>query len=82
MVDFGLPNASHGVPDALLAISNRQGTRMVADTTYPDIGLQLFDPHAANAAPRTLCSTAFGVMVSAMPKRSRSCTPALQSCTN
>jgi oligogalacturonide lyase len=37
------------------AISNRQGTVMVADTTYPDIGLQLFDPNNMEIPPRTLC---------------------------
>lgn len=36
------------------AISNRQGTQMVADTTYPDIGLQLFATSSVNA-PHTLC---------------------------
>ncbi len=34
---------------------NRQGTLMCADTTYPDIGLQLFDPGDGVGAPRTLC---------------------------
>lgn len=34
------------------AISNRQGTCLVADTTYPDIGLQLFRP---GGQPVTLC---------------------------
>lgn len=34
---------------------NRQGTRMCADTTFPDIGLQLFDPRDGIGAPRTLC---------------------------
>jgi oligogalacturonide lyase len=34
---------------------NRAGDRMCADTTYPDIGLQLFDPRNGVGAPRTLC---------------------------
>jgi oligogalacturonide lyase len=34
---------------------NRQGTQMCADTTFPDIGLQLFDPCVGVGAPRTLC---------------------------
>ncbi len=34
---------------------NRDGTRMVADTKNPDIGLQLFDPNDGVGAPRTLC---------------------------
>jgi len=34
---------------------NRQGTRMCADTTFPDIGLQLFDPRDGVGDPRTLC---------------------------
>ena len=34
---------------------NRQGTLMCADTTYPDIGLQLFDPRDGQGQPRTLC---------------------------
>jgi len=36
------------------AISNRQGTHIVADTTYPDIGLQLFTT-TGDGEPRTLC---------------------------
>jgi oligogalacturonide lyase len=36
------------------AISNRQGTQMVADTTYPDIGLQLFDPNGTSEEAVTL----------------------------
>jgi oligogalacturonide lyase len=36
------------------AISDRKGTLMVADTTYPDIGLRLFDTHGIGE-PRTLC---------------------------
>jgi oligogalacturonide lyase len=36
------------------AISNRQGTCMVADTTYPDIGLQLFKTTGEGEA-QTLC---------------------------
>jgi oligogalacturonide lyase len=34
---------------------NRQGTLMCADTTLPDIGLQLFDPRDGVGQPRTLC---------------------------
>jgi oligogalacturonide lyase len=34
---------------------NRQGTLMCADTVFPDIGLQLFDPRDGVGAPRTLC---------------------------
>jgi oligogalacturonide lyase len=34
---------------------NRQGTLMCADTTYPDLGLQLFDPRDGVGAPWTLC---------------------------
>jgi len=34
---------------------NRQGTLMCADTTFPDIGLQLFDPRNGVGAPGTLC---------------------------
>ncbi|MDD1649973.1 MAG: hypothetical protein LUO80_06220 [Methylococcaceae bacterium] len=34
---------------------NRQGTLMCADTTFPDIGLQLFDPRDGLGTPRTLC---------------------------
>lgn len=34
---------------------NRQGTLMCADTTFPDIGLQLFDPRDGVGKPSTLC---------------------------
>lgn len=34
---------------------NRRGSVMCADTTFPDIGLQLFDPRDGIGAPRTLC---------------------------
>ena len=34
---------------------NRRGTQMCADTTFPDIGLQLFDSLDGVGAPRTLC---------------------------
>lgn len=37
------------------AISNRQGTLMVADTNFPDIGIQLFDPRDGIGKPETLC---------------------------
>ena len=34
---------------------NRQGTLICADTTFPDTGLQLFDPRDGVGEPRTLC---------------------------
>jgi oligogalacturonide lyase len=34
---------------------NRAGTLMCADTTFPDVGLQLFDPVDGVGEPRTLC---------------------------
>jgi oligogalacturonide lyase len=34
---------------------NRQGTLMVCDTNYPDIGLQLFDPRDGIGQPTPLC---------------------------
>ncbi len=37
------------------AICNHQGTLMVADTNFPDIGLQLFDPRDGIGEPVTLC---------------------------
>jgi oligogalacturonide lyase len=37
------------------AICNRQGTLMVADTNFPDIGLQIFDPRDGIGQPRILC---------------------------
>lgn len=37
------------------AIANRQGTHMVADTNFPDIGLQLFNPLDGVGEPTTLC---------------------------
>lgn len=36
-------------------IANRRGTLMVADTNFPDIGLQLFDPRNGKGDPETLC---------------------------
>ncbi len=36
---------------------NRHGTLMCADTTFPDIGLQLFDPRDGVGTPRTLCQS-------------------------
>jgi oligogalacturonide lyase len=36
---------------------NRAGDLMVADTNFPDIGLQLFDPRDGVGAPRLLCET-------------------------
>ena len=37
------------------AISNPAGTRMVADTNFPDIGIQIFDPRDSIGEPQTLC---------------------------
>ncbi len=37
------------------AISNRTGTCMVADTNFPDIGIQIFDPRDGIGEPQTLC---------------------------
>lgn len=37
------------------AISNPAGTRMVADTNFPDIGIQIFDPRDGIGEPQTLC---------------------------
>lgn len=37
------------------AVCNRSGTRMVADTNFPDIGLQLFDPRDGVGESATLC---------------------------
>jgi len=37
------------------AICNRNGTKMVADTNFPDIGLQLFNPLDGIGKPATLC---------------------------
>ena len=37
------------------AISNPAGTCMVADTNFPDIGIQIFDPHDGIGTPQTLC---------------------------
>lgn len=37
------------------AICNPDGTLMVADTNFPDIGLQLFDPQDGLGEPSTLC---------------------------
>jgi len=34
---------------------NRQGTLMCADTTFPDIGLQIFDPRPGLGEAKTLC---------------------------
>ena len=36
-------------------ICNAAGTLMVADTNFPDIGIQLFDPRDGVGAPTTLC---------------------------
>jgi oligogalacturonide lyase len=37
------------------ASANRAGTLMVADTNFPDIGLQLFDPRDGVGTPTPLC---------------------------
>ena len=37
------------------AISNSNGTCMVADTNFPDIGIQIFDPRDGIGKPKTLC---------------------------
>ena len=37
------------------AIANRDGTQMVADTNFPDIGIQLFDPLDGIGEPIPLC---------------------------
>lgn len=37
------------------AICNKDGTSMVADTNFPDIGIQTFDPHNGTGEPKTLC---------------------------
>lgn len=37
------------------AISNPAGTRMVADTNFPDVGIQTFDPRDGIGEPQTLC---------------------------
>lgn len=37
------------------AVCNPAGTLMVADTNFPDIGLQLFDPRDGVGEPTTLC---------------------------
>lgn len=36
-------------------VCDKDGTRMVADTNFPDIGLQLFDPRDGVGTPTTLC---------------------------
>ncbi|MEZ4867390.1 MAG: oligogalacturonate lyase family protein [Caldilineaceae bacterium] len=36
-------------------VCNRAGTRMVADTNFPDIGIQLFNPLDGIGEPKTLC---------------------------
>ena len=40
------------------AMVNRDGSLTVADTHYPDIGLQLFDPRDGIGAPRAICHPA------------------------
>lgn len=36
-------------------VCDRTGTRMVADTTFPDSGIQLFDPCDGVGSPTTIC---------------------------
>ncbi|MEZ4681072.1 MAG: oligogalacturonate lyase family protein [Caldilineaceae bacterium] len=43
-------------------VCNRQGTQMVADTNFPDIGIQLFDPCDSIGTPHTLCYPAASSM--------------------
>lgn len=44
------------------AVCNRDGSQAVADTNFPDIGLQLFNPKDGVGAPRTLCYPAASSM--------------------
>ena len=37
------------------AISNSQGTRIIADTNFPDIGIQIFDPNNLENNFETIC---------------------------
>ncbi len=37
------------------AICNADGTMMVADTNFPDIGIITFDPHDEKSEPKTVC---------------------------
>ncbi|MDE0484202.1 MAG: oligogalacturonate lyase family protein [Candidatus Poribacteria bacterium] len=37
------------------AICNKDGTLMVADTNFPDIGIQTYDPRDGIGEPKTLC---------------------------
>ena len=37
------------------AISNHAGKRIIADTNFPDIGLQIFDPFDENFEHETIC---------------------------
>ena len=36
-------------------VCNRAGDRMISDTNYPDIGIQIFDPRDAGVPRRTVC---------------------------
>ena len=53
-VDTGLERQVTSV-NAWHAISNPAGTRMVADTNFPDIGIQTFDPRDGIGEPQALC---------------------------
>lgn len=43
-------------------VCNRNGTRMVADTNFPDIGIQIFDPLDGVGEPTPLCYPAASSM--------------------
>lgn len=53
-VDTGMERQVTTV-NAWHAISNHTGTCMVADTNFPDIGIQIFDPRDSVGKPQTLC---------------------------
>ena len=53
-VDTGIERQVTTV-NAWHAISNHSGTCMVADTNFPDIGIQIFDPRDGPGEPKTLC---------------------------
>ena len=53
-VDTGIERQVTTV-NAWHAISNHTGTRMVADTNFPDIGIQIFDASDGIGKPETLC---------------------------
>ncbi len=53
-VDTGIVRPVTGF-NAWHAIASPDGTMMVADTNFPDIGLQLFNPLDGKGVPTTLC---------------------------